>query len=121
MSAPRLNLVVLRSADIAQAAAFYSRLGLTFKLHRHGQGAEHYAAEMPDFVFELYALTAGGPTSLGTRIGFTVPSVDAAVAALTDYPDSLISAPKDSDWGRRAVVSDPDGHRVELVEQQSSL
>jgi predicted enzyme related to lactoylglutathione lyase len=29
----------------------------------------------------------------------------------------VISAPKDSDWGRRAVVADPDGHRIELLEK----
>ena len=115
-----LSLVVLRSADIARAAAFYSKLGLAFQLHRHGKGAEHYAAEMPGCVFELYPLTADGLATLGTRIGLTVSSVDAAVAAVSDYPDALISSPKDSEWGRRAVIADPDGHRIELLERQGS-
>jgi lactoylglutathione lyase len=116
MSKVTLNLVVLRSRDIARAAAFYSRLGLQFRQHRHGSGPEHCAAEHPGGVFELYPLGADGASTLGTRVGFRVPSVDEAVAALSDYPGAVISAPRDSEWGRRAVVADPDGHRVELVQ-----
>jgi predicted enzyme related to lactoylglutathione lyase len=116
MSNVTLNLVVLRSPDITRAAAFYSRLGLQFRQHRHGSGPEHFAAELPGGgVFELYPLSNGAST-LGTRIGFRVPSVDDTVAALSDYPSAVITAPRDSEWGRRAVVADPDGHRVELVQ-----
>lgn len=116
MNKTTLNLVVLRSPDIQRAAAFYRRLGLDFTLHRHGQGTEHLAAEFPGGVFELYPQMADSPSTLGTRIGFAVPSVDTVIAALGDYPGAVISAPKDSEWGRRAVIADPDGHRVELVE-----
>jgi lactoylglutathione lyase len=119
MNKVTLNLVVLRSPDIARASAFYTRLGLHFTLHRHGKGAEHFAAELPGGVFELYTQTADSPSTLGTRIGFLVPSVDAVIAALTDYPAAVVSAPKDSEWGRRAVVADPDGHRIELIEPKT--
>src|SRR5262245_40093548 len=47
MSNVTLNLVVLRSTDMARAAEFYSRLGLQFRQHRHGSGPEHFAAELP--------------------------------------------------------------------------
>jgi lactoylglutathione lyase len=118
MNKVALNLVVLRSSDIARAAAFYTRLGLHFTRHRHGKGAEHFAAELPGGVFELYTQTADSPTTLGTRIGFAVPSVDAVITALADYPAAVVSVPKDSEWGRRAVVADPDGHRVELLQSK---
>ena len=112
-----LNLVVLRSAETARAAAFYSRLGLQFQLHHHGTGPEHFSAELRDgSVFELYPLASDGPSTLGTRIGFRVASVDQTVAALSDYPGAVIGPPRDSEWGRRAVVADPDGHRVEIVQ-----
>ena len=111
-----LNLVVLRSADMARAADFYSRLGLQFTRHQHGKGPEHFAAELAGSVFELYPLSPAGPSTQGTRIGFGVPSLDSAIAALSDYPAAVISPPKDSQWGRRAVLSDPDGHRVELLQ-----
>ena len=100
-----------------RAAAFYTQLGLQFTRQQHGNGPEHFAAELGGGVFELYPLTPDGPSTLGTRIGFSVPSLDAAIDALAAYPGSVISAPKDSPWGRRAVVADPDGHRVELLQQ----
>ena len=101
---------------MARAAAFYSRLGLQFSQHRHGSGPEHFAAELPGGgAFELYPVSDGAST-LGTRIGFRVPSVDETVAALSDYAGAVVSPPRDSEWGRRAIVTDPDGHRVELVE-----
>src|SRR5712671_7450025 len=111
-----LNLVVLRSSNITRAVAFYTQLGLQFISHRHGSGPEHFAAELPGGVFELYPLAADGASTLGTRIGFRVPSVDAALAALSDYPAAVVTPPSDSEWGRRAVVADPDGHRVELLQ-----
>ena len=111
-----LNLVVLRSSDLERASAFYTRLGLQFTRHRHGNGPEHFAAELPGTVFELYPLSPEGPSTTGTRIGFRVPSVDAAVAALSDTPHAIVTPARDSEWGRRAVLADPDGHRVELLQ-----
>lgn len=116
MNGITLNPAVLRSADMARAVAFYSRLGLQFSQHRHGTGPEHFSAEMAGAVFEIYPAAPNGPSTLGTRIGFRVPSVDAALAALADYPGAVVSPAKSSEWGRRAVVADPDGHRVELLE-----
>ncbi len=116
MSSITLNLVVLRSSDLARAVAFYTRLGLQFSQHRHGSGPEHFAAELSGGVFELYPLASDGASTLGARIGFRVPSVDAALAALSDYPTAVVTPARDSEWGRRAVVADPDGHRVELLQ-----
>jgi predicted enzyme related to lactoylglutathione lyase len=112
-----ISLVVLRSSDLPRAAKFYSRLGLQFTRHQHGSGPEHFAAEVGGGVFELYPQSPDGPSTLGTRIGFTVPSLESAIAALSEYPAAVISPPKDSEWGRRAVIADPDGHRVELLQQ----
>ncbi|MDX1961504.1 MAG: VOC family protein [Pirellulales bacterium] len=112
-----LNLVVLRSTDIARAAAFYSHLGLRFSQHRHGNGPTHYAAQLPGGeVFELYPVASDGKSTTGIRIGFRVPSLDAALAALSDNPAAIVTQASDSEWGRRAVVADPDGHRIELIQ-----
>ncbi len=113
-----LNLVVLRSKDLDRAAAFYTQLGVRFTAHQHGNGPKHFAAELGGTVFELYPMAPDGASTLGTRIGFRVPSLDRALAALSEFPKALVTPAKDSEWGRRAVVADPDGHRVELVEAQ---
>jgi len=116
MNKVSLHLIVLRSPDIARSAAFYARLGLQFNLHRHGSGPEHFSSELAGGgVFELYPIESGG-TAVATRIGFRVPSVDEAVQALADYPGAVVSMPGESEWGRRAVVLDPDGNKVELAQ-----
>ena len=117
MNVPRLNLVVLRVADLNRAADFYRLLGLEFTQHAHGSGPLHFASEIDGFVFELYPASPEQPVSPSTRIGFAVADVDDAATKLSAAPGAkLVSAPKDSEWGRRAVVAGPDGHRVELVE-----
>jgi catechol 2,3-dioxygenase-like lactoylglutathione lyase family enzyme len=116
---PSLNLVVLRAADLEASASFYRRVGLQLAPQRHGNGPEHYAAETPGGVFELYPLSKNGAASLGTRIGFSVSSVDAVVDPIRQSrPDSILSEPQASEWGKRAVIADPDGHRVELTEPE---
>lgn len=112
-----LQLVVLRTAYLERSAAFYGHLGLELRRHRHGNGPEHYAAETPAGVFELYPLSKSGENSVGARIGFCVPSVDEVVSKIRQFsPAAITSEPQNSDWGRRAVIIDPDGHRVELTE-----
>ena len=111
---PFLNLTVLRSPDIERASRFYSAMGLLFMKHRHGNGPEHYTSCINGFVFEIYPLGKHPPT-YGTRIGFSVDDVDSIVPMLIAVGAELISPAADSEWGRRAVVKDLDGHVVELL------
>lgn len=113
---PIPNLLVLRSPDIHRAAAFYLRaLGIPFALERHGAGPEHYAASVDGFVFELYPVGAGRPPTTSVRIGFRVASVDDLMPLVQDAGGEVVSSPRDSAWGRRAVVKDLDGHTIELI------
>ena len=116
-SRPALNLVVIRSEDIDISREFYELLGLRFERHKHGEGSEHFAAEEDGMVFEIYPLA--GEASAGARLGFQVSDVDGLVAALDEAGHPVVSRPKDSPWGRRAVLKDPDGHSVELCELAS--
>jgi hypothetical protein len=110
-----LNLVVLRSADLERAARFYAALGLRLERERHGSGPEHLAAAAGGAVFEVYPRGDAGATS-GARVGFQVPSVAAAVSAAVAAGGSVVAPPREGRWGLRAVVADPDGHSVELLE-----
>jgi lactoylglutathione lyase len=112
---PKLNLVVLRSADIDRAAKFYGQLGFVFEKHSHGKGPEHYASEVNGMVLEIYPATEKFPATVATRIGFAVGAVNQAVSLLRNAGAQVLTEPCDSEWGRRAVVKDLDGHTVELV------
>jgi lactoylglutathione lyase len=117
---PHLNLVVLRSPDIHRAAQFYRALGLLFTCHSHGSGPEHYASEVSGLVFEIYPLTSKSGPTIGARIGFIVDSVDELIPLVVKAGAQVVTAPSDSEWGRRAVVKDLDGHVVELLTRKIS-
>jgi len=103
----RLDLVVLRSPDVAVTRAFYEALGLRFVDERHGAGPPHVAATLAGgVVVEIYPDPKPAPAP---RLGFTVPDVDAVLAAL-----GLPAAEVGADAGRAVVVTDPDGRPVHL-------
>lgn len=116
MTSVSLNLVVLRVPDLARAADFYSAFGLVFVKHAHGKGPEHFAAELGSAVFELYPQAGEDGSTKNVRVGFQVVEADRVLASLEKKGAKVVSPLKDSPWGRRAVVDDPFGHRVEITE-----
>lgn len=113
---PILNLLVLRVTSIDAAEGFYTALGLSFVHEQHEAGPRHLSCMAGETLLELYP-TEDGLTTQSTRLGFNVRSLDTAVDAVVKVGGTLISKPKQGTWGRRAVVSDPDGHKVELLER----
>lgn len=118
---PRLNLLVLRSPDARRLADFYSRLGLAFERHRHGTGPIHFATELGGSVLEIYPLDSPGSATAAVRLGFAVADVDKSFAELVAAGGTGVRSPSVSLWGRRAVVQDFDGHKVELTEARAEL
>jgi lactoylglutathione lyase len=117
MSETRLNLLVLKIHQVDRLRAFYSAFAVAFTEERHGDGPLHLAARVGDLVLELYPLPDGAsPADATTRLGFAVPDLDAALRSLDAVGAVLVGQPKMTPWGRRAVVRDPDGRAVELVE-----
>jgi catechol 2,3-dioxygenase-like lactoylglutathione lyase family enzyme len=95
--------------DVRSAATFYRALGLLLTRENHG-GPEHYAADAGGVVFEIYPLTLGKAPTTDTRLGFVVDDVVGLLPLLTAAGGRILTEAPD-----RAVVADPDGHRVELT------
>ncbi len=113
MSDVKLNLIVLKTHQLDCLKEFYSALGIVFCEERHGDGPLHLAARVGGVVIELYPLSAdAGLPDATTRLGFSVPDLDAVLARLGA---AVVSGPSSTEWGRRAVARDPDGRKVELV------
>jgi predicted enzyme related to lactoylglutathione lyase len=110
-----LSLIVIRSSDLDRAARFYSLLGIAFNRERHDSGPEHLACRIGPVVLEIYPCDGASPTA-AVRLGVQVASVHAAMSVLNEAGTKTISLPKDGPWGLRAVVVDPDGHRIEITE-----
>ena len=112
----KLNLLVLRTNKLEDTRTFYSALGARFDNERHGNGPEHYAATLgDDFVLELYPCVDGATPDAGLRLGIMVDNIDLALRSIGQSV-----APRQTQWGLRALVRDPDGRTVELVESSAA-
>ena len=111
---PIISLVVLRVSNIERAAEFYAAIGLTFQREQHGTGPEHFSTWVGNTVFELYPASEHFPLT-PSRIGFTVTAIETVLAKWQQHC-KVLSEPKVSPYGIRAVVADPDGHRIELTQ-----
>lgn len=108
-----LNLLVLRAQNPEKLAEFYSGLGLTFVREKHGNGPVHHSSNAGGSIFEIYPCQDPSEKTTGTRIGFQVVSIEQTITACSAR---ILSKSKLTPWGRRAVILDPEGHKVELVE-----
>ena len=113
---PRLALLVLKTVDILRLREFYGRLGIGFSEERHGTGPLHFAGQLGELTLEVYPLGEGATAERSTRLGFRLPDLDSTLQALGDAGVTIRTPPTSMPWGRRAVVLDPDGRSVELIE-----
>jgi lactoylglutathione lyase len=107
-----LNLFVLRCKNVDASRRFYAALGIQFVAERHGNGPEHFAGKAGNTVFEIYPADERGVSNV--RLGFSVASLQPIISVAVACGGRLVSEPKSTPWGVRAVVEDPDGNRVEL-------
>ena len=81
----------------------------------------HSSCELGSTVIEIYPGEVQEPQdyrgSGSTFLGFKVASLDAVLDPIKIIKVPVLTAPKRSVWGRRAVVQDPDGRAVELNER----
>lgn len=111
----KLNLLVLRTSRLEDLRNFYSALGAHFESERHGKGPEHYAATLGDgLVLELYPCVDGAIPDPGLRLGIRVDNIDEALRSI----EQSVS-PRRTQRGLRALVHDPDGRTVELLQGPS--
>jgi hypothetical protein len=56
-------------------------------------------------------------STVSTRLGFSVPSLTSALGQLRRIHATVLIEPSDTPFGRRAVVKDFEGHKVEIYER----
>lgn len=116
MPEPVLSQVSLRCADPERAAAFYAALGLSVSNDRGGEGPVHCVVAAGPISLRLCPLEALRGT-VGARLGFMVGNLAAVLSAVTGSGGQVLREPHATPFGMRAVLADPDGHRVELTQQ----
>jgi lactoylglutathione lyase len=111
----KLNLIVLKTAQLDVLADFYRHLGMEFEHHQHGAGPFHYSAEVNDMVFEIYPLPKDNlHADNSIRLGFVVDDLDHVLQILKVADVKIIQDARHTEWGYQAVIQDPDGRKIEL-------
>jgi len=111
-----LKLLVLKSRQVDQLRAFYEALGIAFTQEQHGGGPVHFAGQIGDPILEIYPLPDDGTVDRTTRLGFGVMNLDQVIEHLRAGGTPITSPARQTTWGYRAVVQDPDGRAVELYQ-----
>lgn len=112
-----LRLLVLKTPHLDRLRAFYQALGVELIEEQHGSGPVHYAGRIGDAVLEIYPLPdKGGLADTTTRLGFAVDRLAEVVQGLRVAGAIIAAEPRQTAWGLRAVVRDPDGRAVELCQ-----
>lgn len=115
----QLKLLVIRSANPAQLAQFYTQLGCSFEQHRHGKGPLHYSCTIDQTVLEIYPLAKGQVVAdPNLRLGFEIGQFELVLEKLIKQGVKLIQAPYESEFGWMGVVEDFEGRKVELYKNK---
>jgi hypothetical protein len=112
--------IVFYSPQMEKVAKFYGKLGLAFVRERHGKGPSHYACAFDGIVIEIYPRAsrvseADRLRAIDMRLVFPVPDLDAALRKLRRLTKTLVG-PKATTLGRSALIADPDGRHILLIE-----
>ena len=117
MAGLALKLLVLKTAQLQRMRAFYGCLGVVLREEQHGGGPVHYAGQTGSVILELYPLAEGITLpDTTTRLGFSVGRLDEVLHALQEQGGIVTHPARQTEWGYRAVVRDPDGRAVELYQ-----
>ena len=109
MAQTLLQAITIRVDNPDRAAAFYIALGIPFT--KNTDGSEGYAVKQGDILLEIQAGLAQG-----ARLRFQVPNLETAVSNVGRAGGRLDGRPETTSAGKKAVLLDPAGNRVELVE-----
>jgi transcriptional regulator with XRE-family HTH domain len=114
LSAARLNLLVLRVADLENSRSFYAHLGLDLIAEKHGTGPLHYSCVMEETVLEIYpravADAGGGHLRFGLRTQRQAIDRLRSSGLLKQPPRVIRIHPRSEVY----LVRDPDENAVEV-------
>ena len=117
--APSLSLILITvySPEPERLLAFYAALGCEWKKEQHGKGPVHHACQLGEVVLEIYP----GTESDNVRLGFRTSEVAGFLEQVEGLGGKVVSSLRETKWGYRCVVADPDGRKVELFEGGESI
>ena len=113
MVAQSFNLLVLKAINPKNLAKSWSTFGLEFVEESHDEGPVHYACNVGSIVLEIYPRETQEASTQGVRFGIIVDDLRDIVSNLPNDM-TLLEPVRSFDFGRRAVILDSEGHKIEL-------
>lgn len=112
-----LRSLVIATSQIKDVLRFYENLGLTFKTEKVSLGTEYYWTmdNGVEIAFVEKPNLKQDPQPHYT-LSFHVQNIDAKYQQFVSNKFIGILDPTDFDEGRKAIVLDPDGRAVEMIE-----
>lgn len=114
----KLNTIVVYVKDVERSAHFYKHaLNLQEEFVEDGMAYFSLGSVEDKVTFLLHVAAEPNPVDHGIAIEFLVDDVVNAVTAIRETGGTIVQEPIDREWGvKEAVIADPDGHKIWLVE-----
>ena len=113
-----MTSVTVNTANIKALVHFYKTLGLPLESKQVTLGSEIYRAQMGAIELTLFGIRSKEKSlTPPIQLGFIVKDVAAIISKLSEVPNvTVMMEPTDMPDGKKAIVLDPDGHSVELIQ-----
>ena len=110
--------LTLKSSSLQRSQEFYTKLGFLFERVQVSKATEIYRAHFAEFELSLIQDSkAGSESTPSLQLYFQVPHIDSIFAGFQALGDvNVLMEPTEMPEGRKAIVKDPDGHAIEILQ-----
>ncbi len=113
-----LFYIVIYSCNLLESDKFYSKIGFNVEKHQHGDGDQHLVCKNGDVLLEIYPLPNSDNQNVtkNIKIGIKVASHKTILNQSEFFRQYFYLSPRETEWGRKMSLIDPDGHIIDLFE-----
>lgn len=113
-----LTSITLNTMHLQAMLDFYRIIGFQFKAVKVEKGSEVYRAAHDGVEFSLYSIKNKDNSQIPTmQLGFRITDLEKNVTQLEKIQGVVcILGPTEMPDGKKAIILDPDGHSIELIQ-----
>ncbi len=113
----KLFRITLNSAQPDLLLRFYSILGFQFSQKAIDKGSSAWVGQLGEVNLEVFSVKESfSNNSPGVQMSFHVKSVENLIKAFREMKSQVMIEPMQTKNGIMAIVMDPDGRAIELLE-----
>lgn len=114
-----ITSITINTAEVEPMLQFYSCLGLKFHQVQVSKGSSIYRTHIGTLEFSIFTITqVARKTAPALQLTFKLENLESTVKSLIQIPNVMcVLDPIELDGAMKAILIDPDGHSVELIEE----